>query len=89
MSMVGWISLCLALASDPNLPRMQETALRVMARILGFKSLACGASRARIHWQRDREPPVNAIIDDFLDANPDTYPCLISYAHSARCGCVL
>ena len=82
---------CLALAGDPNLPRMQETALRTMARILGFKSLACqeSALHGLGHWQRDHERQVNPIINGFLDANPDVDSRLISYAHSARCGCVL
>ena len=82
---------CLALASDPNLPRMQETALRTMARILGFKSLACqeSALHGLGHWQRDHKRRVNTIIDGFLEANPDIDSRLISYAHSASCGCVL
>ena len=82
---------CLALASDPNLPKMQETALRTMARVLGFKSIACqeSALHGLGHWQRDHERQVNAIIDGFLEANPDIDSRLISYAHSASCGCVL
>ena len=81
----------LALASDPNLPKMQETALRTMARVLGFKSIACqeSALHGLGHWQRDHERQVNAIIDGFLKANRDIDSRLISYAHSARCGCVL
>jgi hypothetical protein len=82
MPMVVWISLCLALASDPNLPRMQETALRTMARTFSAsKSLACSTLHGLGHWQRDHERQVTAIIDGLLDA-----PRLISYAHSARCG---
>jgi hypothetical protein len=82
---------CLALAGDPNLPTMQETALRAMARILGFKSLACqeSALHGLGHWQRDHDRQVSAIIDGFLDANPDIDTRLIRYANSARCGCVL
>ena len=82
---------CLALARDPNLPMMQETALRTMARILGFKSLACqeSALHGLGHWQRDHDRQVSAIIDDFLAANPEIDTRLVSYANSARCGCVL
>ena len=82
---------CLALAGDPNLPRMQETALRTMARILGFKSLACqeSALHGLGHWQRDHDRQVCAIIDGFLAANPEIDTRLVSYANSARCGCVL
>ena len=82
---------CLALASDPNLPRMQETALRTMARILGFKSIACqeSALHGLGHWQRGHDRQVSAIIDGFLEANPDLDTRLVSYANAARCGCVL
>ena len=82
---------CLALAGDPNLPRMQETALRTMARILGLNSLACqeSALHGLGHWQRDHDREVSAIIDCFLDANPDIDTRLVAYANAARCGCVL
>jgi hypothetical protein len=51
---------CLALAGDPNLPTMQETALRTMARILGFSSIACqeSALHGLGHWQRSRSSGV-------------------------------
>ena len=82
---------CLALAGDPNLPIMQETALRTMASILGLESLACqeSALHGLGHWQGTHVRQVNAIIDGFLDANPAVDTRLISYAKSARCGCVL
>jgi hypothetical protein len=46
---------------------MQETALRTMARILGFKSVACqeSALQGLGHWQRDHDRQVNAIVDGF------------------------
>ena len=70
---------------------MQETALRTMARILSFNSLACqeSALHGLGHWQRDHDREVSAIIDCFLDANPDTDTRRIRYASSARCGGVL
>ncbi len=82
---------CLALAGDPNLPKMQETALRTMARILSFNSLACqeSALHGLGHWQRGHDRQVSAIIDGFLEANPDLDTRLVSYANAARCGCVL
>ena len=66
-------------------------ALRTMARILGFKSLACqeSALHGLGHWQRDHDRQVSAVIDGFLVANPDIDTRLVSYANSARCGCVL
>ena len=82
---------CFALAGDPDLPMMRETALRTMARILVFKSLACqeSALHGLGHLQRDYDRQVSAIIDGFLAANPDIDTRLASYANSARCGCVL
>ena len=82
---------CLTLPGDPNLPAMQETALRTMARILGFELLACqeSALHGLGHWQRTHDRQVNAIIDGFLDANPDVDARLIRYANTARVGCVL
>ena len=82
---------CLALAGDPNLPRMQETALGTMARILGVDSLACqeSALHGLGHWQRGHDREVSAIIDGFLEAHLDLDPRLVAYANAARCGCVL
>jgi hypothetical protein len=82
---------CVALAADPNLPTMHETALRTMALILGFKSIACqeSALHGLGHWQASDDCQVSAIIDGFLDENPEIDTRLISYAHAARCGCVL
>src|SRR5437667_4395860 len=53
---------CIALARDPNLPTMQETALRTMASILGFSSIACqeSALHGLGHWQRHHDQQVNA-----------------------------
>jgi hypothetical protein len=75
----------------PILPMMQETALRTMSRILGFKSLACQESALHGfgHWQGKHDRQASAIIDGFLDANPTIDTRLISYANSAHRGCVL
>jgi hypothetical protein len=53
---------CLALAGDPYLPTMQETALRTMARMLDFKSLACqeSALHGLGHWQGTGDRRVSA-----------------------------
>jgi hypothetical protein len=82
---------CLALADDPNLPIMHETALATMARILGFDSVACqeSALHGLGHWQRAYDRQISGIIDGFLSKNPDIDPRLLTYAKSARCGCVL
>ena len=62
-----------------------------MDRMLGLNSLACqeSALHGLGHWQAKYDRQVSAIIDCFLDFNPKTDPRLISYAHSARGGCVL
>jgi hypothetical protein len=77
---------CIALAGDPNLPTMQEAALRTMARILGLKSLACqeSALHGLGHWQCKDDRQVSAIIDYFLKSNPNIDTRLLSYAQSAR-----
>ena len=71
---------CQALADDPSLPTMQETALPTMARILDFKSLACqeSALHGLGHWQGTDDRRVSAIIDGFLEANPGFDARLIS-----------
>ena len=70
-------------------PDARNRAANDGAHILGFKSLACSTLHGLGHWQRDHERQVNVIIDGFLEANSDIDSRLISYAHSARCGCVL
>jgi hypothetical protein len=81
----------LALASDPELPKLHDAALATMERILHLDSLACqeSALHGLGHWQRQYQARVAAIIDDFCQAFPETDSRLLAYAKSARCGCVL
>jgi hypothetical protein len=67
---------CLALAGDPNLPRMQEAALRTMARILGLKSLARqeSALHGLAHWHGQHDREVSAIIGGFSRGQPGPRP---------------
>ena len=82
---------CLALTSDPNLPILHDAALNTMERILHLDSLACqeSALHGLGHWQPKYEERVATIIDNFREASPETDPRLLTYAKSAKCGCVL
>ena len=53
---------CIALPSDPNLPRLSGTALTTMEHILGLGSLACQESALHGfgHWQRQHASEVAA-----------------------------
>jgi hypothetical protein len=53
----------LALAGDPNLPIMHETALTAMAGIVSLNSVACQESglHGLGHWQRTYEREVGEI----------------------------
>lgn len=81
----------LALAGDPDLPILHETALRTMERILHLNSIACqeSALHGLGHWQRDYSERVAQIIERFCEAHSKADPRLLAYAQSARCGCVL
>jgi hypothetical protein len=70
---------------------MGNTAVGVMADILALDSLACqeSALHGLGHWQSAYPQEVTAIIDRFLERNRALRPELITYAQSARCGCVL
>jgi hypothetical protein len=79
---------CLALADDANLPIMQKTALATMARILGFDSVACQES-ACTGSGIGSGPMIGRSVGSSTGLNPDIDPRLLTYAKSARCGCVL
>jgi hypothetical protein len=68
-----------------------NTALGVMAEILALDALACqeSALHGLGHWQRAYPKEVQQIIDRFLGAGKNLPPALITYAQSARTGCVL
>jgi hypothetical protein len=82
------------LATKPGTPShkaLAEEALNVMAETLTLDSLACheSALHGLGHWQHACPQDVRRIIDRFLEGNKALRPELISYAQSARCGCVL
>jgi hypothetical protein len=68
-----------------------DTALQVMADILALDSLACqeSALHGLGHWQRAYPGEVQRIIDRFLETRDGLRPELVTYAKSARGGCVL
>lgn len=82
---------CLALANDPNLSVLHNSALSAMERILHLDSIACqeSALHGLGHWQREYSEKVTQIIDQFCETHSESDPRLLTYARSARCGCVL
>jgi hypothetical protein len=70
---------------------LHRAALDVMATVLDFESLACAESALHGlgHWHRAYPERVEGLIDGFLATHSDARPELLSYARSARCGCVL
>jgi hypothetical protein len=62
-----------------------------MESVLLLGSLACqeSALHGLGHWQRGHESEVIRIIDGFLAATVRLDPRIVTYAESARCGCVL
>lgn len=82
---------CIALPSDPNLRRLDNTALITMEHILGLGSLACreSALHGLGRWQPQPAGEVARIIDAFVLSQTELDPRLLAYAKAARCGCVL
>jgi hypothetical protein len=66
-------------------------ALEVMATILKLDSPPCqeSALHGLGHWHRIFPQEIEGLIDEFLSLNADARPELLTYARSARCGCVL
>ncbi|TCN29012.1 hypothetical protein [Sinorhizobium americanum] len=81
----------LALPDDPSCDRMQKAAIDVMRRTLGLSSIACqeAALHGLGHWARYRPSDVAAAVDEFLGDGRSKRAEIVSYARSARCGCVL
>jgi hypothetical protein len=85
------------LADDPHLPRLHDAVLRTLDDILALNSIACqeSALHGLGHWHQGHEQQVELSIDRFVErsrladgsSGPD--PRILSYAMSARCGCVL
>ncbi|OAP42707.1 hypothetical protein AU381_16190 [Sinorhizobium glycinis] len=82
---------CLALADDPTFDLMHRAAIGVMRRTLRLDSIACqeAALHGLGHWARNRPDEVAASIDEFLGDGRSKRAEIVSYARSARCGCVL
>jgi hypothetical protein len=82
---------CIALPGDPHFGLLHESALSAMEGIVCLASVACqeSALHGLGHWQHRHKDRVSQIIDRFLQTNPGLDPRLVTYAHSARCGCVL
>ncbi|MEO0563593.1 MAG: hypothetical protein AAF125_15905, partial [Chloroflexota bacterium] len=70
---------------------LQPTILDVMGRTLAIDHIACqeAALHGLGHWHSAYPGEVTAIVDAFLDANPDIPPELAAYAKAARVGNVL
>jgi hypothetical protein len=66
-------------------------ALETMTAILKFDSLACqeSALHGLGHWYKIFPQPIERLVDEFLLLHANARPELLSYARSARCGCVL
>jgi hypothetical protein len=69
---------------------MDCAALEVMANTLALPSIACqeSALHGLGHWHFAYPAEVGKIIDHFLTENPTRCRELMTYAQSARCGCV-
>jgi hypothetical protein len=76
---------------DPSREEMDEAFLEVMRRTLDLSSDACreSALHGLGHWHIEYPQQVEAIIDGFLDRQPDLRSELKAYARAARKGHVL
>jgi hypothetical protein len=70
---------------------LQAAALETMAAILKFDSIACqeSALHGLGHWHSAFPEQVESLIDTFIATHANAPPALLTYARSARCGCVL
>jgi hypothetical protein len=70
---------------------LQAAALETMAAILKFDSIACqeSALHGLGHWHSAFPEQVESLIDAFIATHANAPPALLTYARSARCGCVL
>jgi hypothetical protein len=71
---------------DPSRRELDSEILSVMEQELALDSIACqeGALHGLGHWQHYLYPESRAIIDRYLEANPDLLPELRDYALRAR-----
>ncbi|ASY69214.1 hypothetical protein [Sinorhizobium fredii] len=82
---------CLALPDDPDCDLIHRAAIDVMRRTLRLGSIACqeAALHGLGHGARHRPNEVAAAVDEFLGDGRSKRDEIVSYARSARCGCVL
>jgi hypothetical protein len=76
---------------DPDLEALHRALLQAMERILKVGNIACqeSALHGLGHWHYLQKEQVGSIIDGFIADNPGVRPELLTYARSARCGCIL
>jgi hypothetical protein len=81
----------IALPGDAAKPALDAVTIDTMQRILRLDSMACqeSALHGLGHWHNWHQQPVAPIIDAYLASTSDLDPRLVTYARSARCGCVL
>jgi hypothetical protein len=70
---------------------LHAAALETMAVILRLDSIACqeSALHGLGHWHSAFPEQVESMIDAFISTQADAPAALLTYARSARCGCVL
>lgn len=82
---------CIALPDDPDRDLLHQAAVDVMSRTLQLDSPACqeAALHGLGHWARHHPSGIEPAIDAWLANGMEKRPELVTYAQSARCGCVL
>jgi hypothetical protein len=75
----------------PEYVEIDKACLDVMTKTLQLKSIACreSALHGLGHWAHAYREQVSAIVQQFLDANPNLDPDLKDYARAAQHGSVL
>ena len=88
-----WWDICplYGAPDDPAHRELDRAALDVMTDALALDAIACqeSALHGLGHWRHVYPREVEAIVDRFLAVHPSMRPELLSYARSARTGCVL
>lgn len=86
-----WDQLHAAELGDPSATLVNNECVTVMSKILELNHLACreSALHGLGHWQPYCKEKVEAVIDRFLNENPELNPNLLAYARAARTGRIL
>lgn len=76
--------------SDRTRTPLDVAALAVMADVVALDAIACqeSALHGLGHWHDAYPRQVEDLVDRFVAAHPNARPELVSYAQSARSGCV-